>query len=41
MSNNTAKEKRTEWDMFADQDVDSNFDVSCWLVKIRLIEQKI
>lgn len=30
----TTKEKRPEWDMFADQDVDSNFDVSCWLVKI-------
>ena len=39
-NNNTSiKEKRTEWDMFADQDVDSNFDVSQrsakWPVNIR------
>lgn len=29
---NKDKEKKQEWDMFADQDVDSNFDVSRWLV---------
>lgn len=31
---NSAKEKRPEWDMFADQDVDSNFDVSRLLVTV-------
>lgn len=32
--NSTVKEKRNEWDMFADQDVDSNFDVSRRLVNV-------
>lgn len=38
--NSFTKEKRPEWDMFADQDVDSNFDVSgiykCWPVTIQI-----
>lgn len=32
----SAKEKRNEWDMFADQDVDSNFDVSRKIVNFKL-----
>lgn len=38
---NKEKEKRPEWDMFADQDVDSNFDVSRWIVNfIQRIRKK-
>lgn len=37
---NKDKEKRPEWDMFADQDVDSNFDVSRWLVNFIQILKK-
>jgi len=33
--NSSVKEKRNEWDMFADQDVDSNFDVSHRIVNFR------
>jgi len=32
--NSAVKEKRNDWDMFADQDVDSNFDVSRRLVNV-------
>ena len=34
--NSTVKEKRNDWDMFADQDVDSNFDVSRRIVNVAL-----
>lgn len=30
----TTRKERPEWDMFADQDVDSTFDVSAWIVNV-------
>lgn len=33
--NVTANPKRSDWDMFADQDVDSNFDVSWGIVTVK------
>ncbi|KAH8252200.1 hypothetical protein KR026_012071, partial [Drosophila bipectinata] len=36
----SGKEKRNEWDMFADQDVDSNFDVSRRLSPNTIVQNK-
>nr|NP_001286884.1 Pre-mRNA processing factor 4 kinase, isoform C [Drosophila melanogaster]AHN57909.1 Pre-mRNA processing factor 4 kinase, isoform C [Drosophila melanogaster] len=36
----SAKEKRNEWDMFADQDVDSNFDVSRKISPNTIVQNK-
>ncbi|KAH8345779.1 hypothetical protein KR067_004003, partial [Drosophila pandora] len=39
-SKDAGKEKRNEWDMFADQDVDSNFDVSRRLSPNTIVQNK-
>ncbi|KAH8378671.1 hypothetical protein KR009_000645, partial [Drosophila setifemur] len=38
--NSSGKEKRNDWDMFADQDVDSNFDVSRRLSPSTIVHNK-
>ncbi|KAH8302553.1 hypothetical protein KR044_008135, partial [Drosophila immigrans] len=38
--NSAVKEKRNDWDMFADQDVDSNFDVSRRLSPSTIVQNK-
>ncbi|KAH8365645.1 hypothetical protein KR093_003097, partial [Drosophila rubida] len=39
-NNSAVKEKRNDWDMFADQDVDSNFDVSHRLSPSTIVQSK-
>lgn len=36
VDNRQTRKERPEWDMFADQDLDSTFDVSQWIVNIKL-----
>lgn len=35
-SSRATRKERPEWDMFADQDVDSTFDVSVWIVNVAI-----